>query len=469
MNAGMHRRRWLCRRAALGVLAAVVGCGGGDADPVTPAGGGSASVVLVSGGDQRGVGGRPAAEPIVVRVLDAAGRPASGVTVSFTPATGNGSADPSSTASAGDGEAVTTWTLGSAPGRQTLTVSAGAATAMVGAETIDLDAELDALFAPASAAEVGAVREDWARRDVSAAGVSVELSEEMTLGTSTATLRIISHVVTGARHFGAIIVPAGAEPESLPVLMYAHGGDGGVSVDDLQVVALALGDLSARFAYVIPSFRSESLRYGDRAWVSEGPSGHWDYDVDDAIALVNVAFESTPEARPGTFSILGGSRGAGVALLTAIRDERVERVVAFFGPTDFFDRWIRAIAWKTALDGPWDLPGLIHLDSTLIKPLVRGGITIPEARLELVRRSSVLFAADLPAVQLHHGTADFTVPVTQAESLIRTMEALGRASPDFEAFIYEGGGHDFLSLTGAIPRAVEFISKSLPPGGSANR
>ena len=456
------------RTSALLALTALAGCG--DADTLTPPGGGSATVVLVSGGDQRAIGGRPPAEPIVVRVHDASGRPAPGVTVSFTPAPGNGSADPISTASDGNGEAATTWTLGSsAPGRQTLTVSAGASSVTVGAEAIDIEAELDALFAPASAAEVEIVRADWAGRDVSAAQVSVELTEEMALGPSTATLRIVSHVVAGVRHFGAIIVPGGAEPESLPVLMYAHGGDSGVSVDDLQFVALSLGELSTRFMYVVPSFRSEPLRYGGRTWVSEGPSGHWDQDVDDALALVNVAFESTPEAKPGTFSILGGSRGAGVALLAGVRDPRVDRIVAFFGPTDFFDDWIRVIAWKTALDGPWDLPGLIHLDSTLIKPFVRGGITIPEARLGLVRRSSVLFAADLPAVQLHHGTADFTVPVSQAESLIRTMETLGRASPDFEAFIYEGGGHDFLSLTGAIPRAVEFITQTLTGEGATRR
>ena len=449
-------------------LTALLGCG--DADPVTPPGGGSASVVLVSGGEQRAIGGRPPAEPIVVRVLDAAGRPASGIAVSFTPGPGHGSTDPGSTTSGGNGEAATTWTLGAAsPGRQTLTVSAGGATVTVAAEAVDLDAELDALFTPASGAEVAAVRADWAGRDISAVDTAVELTEPVTLGASTATLRIVSHVVAGVRHFGAIIVPDGAAPESLPILMYTHGGDGGVSVDEFQFLALALGDLVDRFIYVIPSFRSEPLRYADRAWVSDGPSGHWDYDVDDALALVNVAFESTPEARPGSFHIVGASRGAGVALLAGIRDPRVERIVAFYGPTDFFDAWIRVIARKSALDGPWDLPGLIHLDSTVVRPLIVGGITMEEARLELVRRSSVLFAEDLPAVQLHHGTADFTVPVSQAESMIRTLEALGRTPPEFEAFIYEGGGHDYLSLADAIPRAVEFIARALPAQGARGR
>ncbi|WP_419858639.1 hypothetical protein [Candidatus Palauibacter irciniicola] len=449
--------------AALLVPAIAAGCG--DADTAAPTETGPASIVVLAGGDQRGVPARPPAETIAVRVLDADGRPVGGSTVTFQPEPGHGSTDPASTISDAGGEATTTWTLGATPGPQRLAVTAGRAGATVRAEAIDLDAELDALFAPVSAAEVEAVRADWARRDVSAAGVSVELTEEFEIGESTATLRIVSHVVAGARHFGAIIVPDGAAPETLPLLMYTHGGDGGVSVDDIGIVTLALGELSPRFVYVIPSFRSEPLRHAGRSWVSEGPSGHWDYDVDDALALANVAFETTPEARPDAIHIVGGSRGAGVALLAGARDPRVERIVAFFGPTDFFDDWIRVVAWKTALDGPWDLTGLVHLDSTVVQPLVRGTLSTSEARLALVRRSAVLFADDLPTVQVHHGTADFVVPVSQAESLMRTMAALGRTAPDFEAFIYEGGGHDFLSLVGAIPRAVEFIAEALQPKG----
>lgn len=460
MNRGRRRdpRRF--------ILLALVAAACGEAEPVAPAETGPASIVVLAGADQRGVPARPPAEAIAVRVLDAEGHPVGGSTVTFEPEPGHGSADPASTVANAGGEAATTWTLGATPGHQRLAVSAGRAGATVRAEAIDLDAELEALFAPPSAAEIEAVRVDWAQRDVSAAEVSVELTEEMAFGEATATLRIVSHVVAGARHFGAIIVPDGAAPETLPLLMYSHGGDGGVSVDDIEIVALALGELSRRFVYVIPSFRSEPLRYEGRSWVSEGPSAHWDYDVDDALALANVAFETTPEARPDAIHIIGGSRGAGVALLAGARDERVERIVAFFGPTDFFDDWIRVIAWKTALDGPWDLPGLIHLDSTVVQPLVRGTLSPSEARLELVRRSSVLFAADLPAVQVHHGTADFVVPVSQAESMMRTMAALGRSTPDFEAFIYEGGGHDFLALPGAIPRAVEFMSEALQPKGN---
>ena len=279
-----------------------------------------------------------------------------------------------------------------------------------------------------------------------------------------ATLRIVSHRVGEVLHYGAILAPDSAAPGSLPILMYLHGGDSGVEVDDIGLVIYALGELRDNFVYVIPSFRSEPLEYEDRKWVSTGPGGHWDYDVDDALALLNVALELTPQARIEGLSIVGGSRGAGVALLAGIRDERIENIVAFFGPTDFFDDWVREIAREAAMGFPRDLPGVAHIDSTFIQPYMRGEVDLAEVRLELVRRSSVLFAEDLPAVQLHHGDGDETVAVSQAHSLIRAMEALGREPPEFEAFIYEGGGHAVLALGGAIPRAVGFLRRALGGG-----
>ncbi len=329
------------------------------------------------------------------------------------------------------------------------------------ADAIDLETKLDDLFAPPTAAEVEAVRADWTQRDVSAAEVNIELTESYPLSETPATLRIVSHRVGEVLHYGAILAPDSAAPGSLPILMYLHGGDSGVEVDDIGIVLFALGELRDNFVYVIPSFRSEPLEYEDREWVSTGPGGHWDYDVDDALALLNVALEITPQAKIENLSIVGGSRGAGVALLAGIRDERIENIVALFGPTDFFDDWVREIAREAAMGSPRDLTGVAHIDTTFIQPYMRGEIDLAEVRLELVRRSSVLFAEDLPAVQLHHGDADATVAVSQAHSLIRAMEALGREPPEFEAFIYEGGGHHVFSLGGAIPRGVDFLRRTL--------
>ena len=165
------------------------------------------------------------------------------MTVAFAPAAGHGEADPASAATGADGRAATTWTLGHGLGLQSLQVSAADTVLSVAAEAVDLDGELDALFAPASAAELEAVRSDWAARDVSARGVAVELEERYSLAGRGCALRILSHQVDGVLHYGAVLVPEGSAAGSLPLLLYLHGGDSGVSVDDMQIVAFALGSM----------------------------------------------------------------------------------------------------------------------------------------------------------------------------------------------------------------------------------
>ena len=431
-----------------------------ELDPGSPA----VTITVVSGGGQPALIGTRLDEPIVFRALDAGGLPVPGATIDFVPTPGSGRVEPGRAITDQNGDVSVTWTIGPDPGVQTVLVAAGLAATAVHANAIDLEAELEVLFAPPTAEEIAEVRADWASRDVSPAGLTIELTEPYPLFGSPATLRVVSHLVGDVRHYGAIVVPKSTRPASLPVLMYLHGGDNGVDVDDIRFLAFALGELRDSFVYVVPSFRSEALRHGDREWVSTGPGGHWDYDVDDALALLNVALAITPQAKPEGLSLLGGSRGGGVALLAGVRDKRIENIITLFGPTDFFDEWVREIVREAALGMPRELTGVAHMDSTLVQPYMGGRIEPARVRLELVRRSAVLFAEDLPAVQLHHGDVDETVSVSQAHSLIQAMEALGREPQQFEAFIYEGGGHEVLDLNGVIPRAVRFLRRALGEG-----
>jgi hypothetical protein len=85
--------------------------------------GAASSVSLVSGGGQSAPGAAALAAPIVVKVSDNFGNGIAGVTVSFTPASNNGTANPTSAVTAAGGTAQTTWTLGNPGGSQTLNVS----------------------------------------------------------------------------------------------------------------------------------------------------------------------------------------------------------------------------------------------------------------------------------------------------------------------------------------------------------
>ncbi|HKS06090.1 MAG TPA: Ig-like domain-containing protein [Gemmatimonadaceae bacterium] len=78
---------------------------------------------LVSGGGQSGLIGALLGEPIVVRVVDEASRPISGIPISFSASNGGILGTPSPVSNS-NGLAQTTWTLGSLLGTQTLTANA---------------------------------------------------------------------------------------------------------------------------------------------------------------------------------------------------------------------------------------------------------------------------------------------------------------------------------------------------------
>ena len=356
--------------------------------------------------------------------------------------------------------------IGEAPGSATITVTATDPGGLSANQTFEVTvaagsggADLDALLAPPTADEITQVKEEWDTRTPEVSGVRPELDSEVPAGLGSVRVRILSHTVGGLRHYGAVVTPVGAEPGSLPVILYAHGGDGGVEIEDTFLLnqILQLQGLSA--ALVIPSYRSEPLRLGDQVFLSEGPPSPWDRDVDDTISLLSVALEQAPELDEERVAIVGFSRGGGVGLLTAARDPRIDAVVEFFGPTDLFDEYAREI-FEEALDGELrDLPGLDYLNEILLLPWKLGVLSDAEARLELVRRSGVYFVDRLPPVQLHHGTEDTVVAVSQAYRLIEAMDAAGKTDQDFEKYIYAGAGHDITALigAGAHTRAIEFL------------
>jgi dipeptidyl aminopeptidase/acylaminoacyl peptidase len=320
--------------------------------------------------------------------------------------------------------------------------------------------DLDALFADPEPAEIAAIAAEWAARSPHAAEVAIE-KDTLVVAGDVVRVRIVSHDVGGVRHFGAILTIDGLVGPA-PVLVYAHGGDDGVSIQDVLFQFAFLSD-AAGFVWVVPSFRGEPLSFAANVWTSEGPPSPWDRDVDDALSLLDVALAIEPEADADNVGVLGFSRGAGVGMLMGIRDPRIDRIVEFFGPTDFFGPFVQDVV-QEALEGtPRDLPGVPVLDETFVQPLSRGELTIAQVRAELVRRSAVLFADRLPALQIHHGDADDVVEVSQAESLIAAMAVLGRSEPEFESYIYVGGGHSPLTLSGSIPRAVDFLSELLGP------
>jgi dipeptidyl aminopeptidase/acylaminoacyl peptidase len=313
---------------------------------------------------------------------------------------------------------------------------------------------LDALFAPPSAAEIAAVEADWASRDTRVHDFRVE---HVTPDGASGRTMVVSHVVDGARHYGAIRVPDGAAGP-LPVLVIGHGGDSGATGYHF----IRSGPLAHGWIQVLPSFRGEPLHLTPlRAWRSGGTPSPWDGDVDDAIALLNAALAHVPQADSTRIAAFGRSRGGGVMLLMAVRDPRIKAVVSAYGPTDFLLPEVRRLAGRALGSRVARLPGAGYLADSVLFALRDGRTTVPQARMQLLRRSPAWFARRLPPAQVHHGVLDRKVSVDHGDRLDEAMRGLGRDSVSWRYFRYPRGGHRFSSFPGALPRTEEFLSRAV--------
>ncbi|HEV7366570.1 MAG TPA: Ig-like domain-containing protein [Gemmatimonadales bacterium] len=123
---GMARARWVLGAGSgpQAVVASVVGSGTLQVRfEASIAAGDPVRMESVSGDGQRGSAGAALGNPLVVRVSDQFGNPVANVSVKWDG--GDGSVHPATSQTGADGQASTTWTLGSSTGSYTATASSG--------------------------------------------------------------------------------------------------------------------------------------------------------------------------------------------------------------------------------------------------------------------------------------------------------------------------------------------------------
>jgi len=297
------------------------------------------------------------------------------------------------------------------------------------------------------------VRAEWAARDTRAHGYRVEWRNAYRgKGVTLA----VSHRVDGLKHYGLVRIPPGGAGRRLPVLVVAHGGDAGAT----RYQFFREGVVAREWIQVVPSFRSERLIAAPLKWFrSEGSPSPWNRDVDDAMALLGAVLDSVPEADSTRVAVLGRSRGGGVALLMAVRDPRVQGVVTYAAPTDFLLPEVRRLAQRAIRSRVARLPGAGYLADSVLFALRDGRITVERARLELIRRSAVHFAARLPPAMIHHGMLDDEVAVAHGERLDGALRSRPPGAPPHEYHRYPQGGHRPGTLAGSAARTDAFLTR----------
>jgi dipeptidyl aminopeptidase/acylaminoacyl peptidase len=206
-----------------------------------------------------------------------------------------------------------------------------------------------------------------------------------------------------------------------PLLVFNHGGVGGVGEGTRQLCRTLVGEGFTVFA---PSYRGEDDSEGEIE-VAVG-------EVDDAVAAI-AFLEDHPKVDPQRILLAGTSHGALVSLKAACRPAlcgRLRGVVAAYGVTHIYD-W-----YQYLLDNDFDVR-----DPLSLRIYGDGPDDRPGAFAERHLPNFLDDLCDAPILVLQ-GARDRIVPVEQAIFLREELARRGRTQDDVR--IYETGGHGFI-------------------------
>lgn len=252
----------------------------------------------------------------------------------------------------------------------------------------------------------------------------------------------------GLKIYGLLTIPDGQPPAGgWPGIVFNHGY---IPPDVYRTTEryIAYVDWLARSGFVV--YRID-YRGHDR---SEGsPSGA--YGSTGYITDVLNAFTSLqryPGVNPQTIGMWGHSMGGYLTLRAMVINPEIKVGVIWAGVVasypDLLTRWRRSSGAPTPNPRGWRGSFTEQYGSPEENPEFWNGI------------SSNSYLADISGpIQLHHGTADESVPLVFSELLKQQMDAAGKP---VELYIYEGDNHNLSGFfSQAMTRTIEFFNRHL--------
>ena len=261
-----------------------------------------------------------------------------------------------------------------------------------------------------------------------------------------------SYYSDGLKIYALLTIPRGERPASgWPVIVFNHGY---IPPDEYRTTEryVAYVDNLARHGYIV--FRPDYRGHDQSEGTARGAYGSPDYVVDVLNAV--AAVRRLPEADPSRIGMWGHSMGGYITLRSMVIDPGIRAGVIWAGVVgsypDLMDRWRR-----TPTPGPDGTPspgrgwraGLIEIyGSPEENPAFWNSI------------SANTFLENLSGpVQLHHGTADTSVPYAFSETL---AEQIAQAGGEVEIYLYPGADHNLSQpFSLAMQRTIEFFDEHL--------
>ena len=268
---------------------------------------------------------------------------------------------------------------------------------------------------------------------------------------------IASYKSEGLKIFALLTIPNGTMPETgWPVIIFNHG-----FIPPGQYVTteryISYTDTFSRNGYIV--FRSDYRGHGNSDGKAEGGYGSSAYTIDILNAVASI--RKYKDADQNKIGMWGHSMGGHITLRNMVIKKDIKAGVIWAGVVasypDLLSKWRRGNTPINATPSPFP--------TTSSRGGWRRGFIeqygTPEENPTFWNSISAnSYLADISGpLQLHHGTADHSVPHEFSETLSDQMKKAGK---EVELYIYPGDEHDIPNNFGvAIQRSVEFFDKYL--------
>lgn len=274
---------------------------------------------------------------------------------------------------------------------------------------------------------------------------------------------IASYQSEGLKIFALLTVPFGEKPEpGWPVVVFNHGY---IPPEQYRTTEryVAYVDGFARNGYIV--LRSDYRGHANSEGEARGGYGTPDYTIDVLNAV--SAIKRYPDADPDRIGMWGHSMGGHITLRAMVTTGDIKAGVIWAGVVgsypDLIERWRRRSGEIPTRTPDPDNPR--RRWRTDLQEMYGSPEENPEFWASISPNS---FVADLSGpVQLHHGTADTSVPIEFSAILNEQIQAVGGT---VEYYVYEGDNHNISNSFGlAMQRSIAFFDtyvKGIPPGSA---